>query len=104
MSISKTAALQLAQECVGKPIGHGSSWEFYAPYYSNKPHGPSTELHADSYAKAVQMRSAKVADIALSLMGVDDQSVVDYVVYRDGPMPAAKIVSAAVDYLRASAQ
>lgn len=102
MKMSKTAALKAAQNAVSKVIRRSSTdYVVYAPYYSDKPNGPSTELQASTYPQAVIMRSEKVADIALSLMGVydtfsDDMCIVGYIVYKYGHMPPTKIVDRAL--------
>lgn len=69
--LSKTAALKAAQAACGRIIRRSSTdYVCFVPYYDAKPDGPSTELQADSYPKAVAMRARKVADIALTLMGL----------------------------------
>lgn len=69
--MSKTAALKAAQAACGR-IHRRSRTDYvcFVPYYDQRPDGPSTELQADSYAKAAVMRARRVADIALALMGV----------------------------------
>jgi len=70
MTMSKTAAIREARTFVGMPTRRSSTdYVVYAPYHSNKPHGPSTELQADSYQKCLARRSSAVASIALHLMG-----------------------------------
>lgn len=70
--LSKTAALKAAQAACGRIIRRSSTdYVFAVPYYDAKPDGPSTELQADSYPKAVAMRARRVADITLTLMGLE---------------------------------
>lgn len=70
--MTKTAAIAEARTCVSKPHRRSATdYVIYAPYYDDKPSGPSTELQADSYTKALARRTEKVAYIALAIMGVD---------------------------------
>jgi len=70
--MSKTAALKAAQAACGRIIRRSrTDYVCFVPYYDQKPDGPSTELQADSYPKAVAMRARRVADIALALMGLE---------------------------------
>ena len=70
--MSKTAALKAPQAACGGIIRRSSTdYVCFVPYYDAKPDGPSTELQADSYPKAVAMRARRVADIALALMGLE---------------------------------
>lgn len=67
-TLSKTAAIREAStHC--SISGRGTSWTIYGPYSSSNPSGPSTESHADSYPKALKIRAAWRARIALHLMG-----------------------------------
>jgi len=65
---SKTAAIREASGYCAI-AGQRTSWHIYGPYRYSDPHGPSTEMTADSYAKAVAIRTAWRARIALALMG-----------------------------------
>lgn len=92
--MSKTAALAAAQKEVSYPIGRETSWYIVAPYRSDKPNGPSTEISGHCYSDLLSRRAQKVAEIALCMMGVDiSDAEVDYVC-RHGPMSAKKIVDA----------
>lgn len=68
-TMSKTAAIAKARTAVGQPIGRGTSWQVYGPYYYDKLSGPTTAVNADSYWKARSARTDWVAEIALVLMG-----------------------------------
>lgn len=100
MRMTKTAALKEAQKNVGRPIGGGTSWCFYAPYWVSEPSGRrsevcTTEVRADSYWKAANRRAKRVAELALSMMGVREKfgvDPVDWVEYTYGPMSAKKFV------------
>lgn len=67
--MTKTEALKVAANAHGAPMGRGTSWCFYAPYYSKQPSGPSTEVRATSYSDAAAKRARRVASMALELMG-----------------------------------
>lgn len=76
MTMSKTAAIAEARTCVSKPHRRSATdYVVYAPYYDNKPSGPSTELQSDSYSKALARRTEKVAYVALAAMGIDTVGV-----------------------------
>jgi hypothetical protein len=77
MTITKAAAITEARRLVSKPhrLSH-SDYVVYAPYYSNKPRGPRTELRANSYAQALSIRTATIAYVALALMGVSGIDIV----------------------------
>jgi len=77
MAMSKTAAIKAARNAVGAPVGRGTSWQVYGPYYSTEDglRGPSTSANADSYWKARSVRTHWVASLALSLMGWDSESI-----------------------------
>lgn len=66
--MSKTAAIREATGYVSI-AGSGTSYHVYGPYDSGNPRGPSTEVTADSYSKALRIRTAWRARIALALMG-----------------------------------
>jgi hypothetical protein len=83
-TMSKSAALKVATNAVGKPIGRGTSWLFYAPYYADKVDGPSTEYRASSYAMALTRRTQCVVDVALAQMGIKGSA------YLDGETGSAK--------------
>lgn len=72
MSMSKTAAIREASKYCSIS-GRGTSWTVYGPYRSSQPDGPSTESNADSYTKALLIRSAWRARIALHFMGRLDE-------------------------------
>lgn len=93
--MSKTAALAAAQKEVSYPIGSGTSWCIVAPYRSDKPNGPSTEIRGHCYSDLLSRRAQKVAEVALCMMGVDISDVdVDYVLYQHSQMSAKNIVNA----------
>jgi hypothetical protein len=69
-TMSKTEALKTASRAVGAPMGRGSSWTFYGPYYSDRLDGPSAEHKASSYPAIVRRRSQCVVEIAVALMGI----------------------------------
>ncbi|MBL8254667.1 MAG: hypothetical protein JNJ76_13820 [Candidatus Competibacter sp.] len=100
-NMTKTAALRAAQDSVSRPIGHGTSWRFYTPYYPSDPSGPNTEICSDGYHKMVQWRAKSVATIALHMMGVAQNGVVpgeliEWLEYMYGPMSAARFVDEAM--------
>lgn len=68
MTMSKTAAIRTASQSVSIS-GRKTSWTVYGPYHDDQPSGPSTEISADSYNKAVAIAACKKARIALALMG-----------------------------------
>lgn len=69
-TLSETAAIKAARRAVGSIIRRGQfDYVIYAPYYDADPAGPSTELQANTYPRARQCRTQKVANIALALMG-----------------------------------
>lgn len=68
MTMSKTAAIREAAEHVSI-WGKGTSWTVCGPYRYADLRGPSTEVSADSYAKAAWVRTKWRARIALTLMG-----------------------------------
>lgn len=67
-AMSKSAAIREATGYVSI-AGRGTSYHIYGPYDSGNPRGPSTELTADSYSKALRIRTAWRARISLALMG-----------------------------------
>lgn len=77
--MSKSAAIREATGYVSI-AGSGTSYHVYGPYDSGNPRGPSTEVTADSYSKALRIRTAWRARIALALMSrldVDTRYAVD---------------------------
>lgn len=75
-TMSKTAAIRAARRAV-TGIARRSSTEYvyYAPFYPDQPHGPSTECKSDSYWRARGTRSRTIAGIALHLMGYSDEAI-----------------------------
>lgn len=72
-TMSITAAIREAsRHCT--IAGAGTSWHIYGPYRVADLRGPSTELHADSYTKALRIRTGWRAEIALVLMGRFDEA------------------------------
>ena len=74
-------AIRLAQKRVGMPQGHGTSWHFYAPYYHDKPHGPTTQVNAWSYSQALQKRKYSQVSIALTALGLP-RDVIEWAQYE----------------------
>ncbi len=98
-NMTKTAALRAAQNAVGRPFGHGTSWGFYSPYSLDNPTGPSTEVRANGYQQAVHRRANRVASLALHMMGVAqqyDSDPIDWIDQMHGPMSAARFVDEAL--------
>ncbi len=94
-TMSKTAALKAAQKEVSYPMGSGTSWCIVAPYYNDRPNGPSAEISGNCYSDLLSRRAQEVAEIALCMMGVERPDVaVNYVVHANGPMSAKNIVNA----------
>lgn len=75
--MTKTAAIAIARRHCAI-WGRGTDWTVSGPYYHHRPTGPTTEHQCSSYARAVAIRTAWRARIALSLM-LDDADV-DYAV------------------------
>ncbi len=97
-TMSKTAALKAAQKEVSYPMGSGTSWCIVAPYYNDRPNGPSAEISGNCYSDLLSRRAQKVAEIALCMMSIDiSDAEVDYVVYKYGTMSAKKIVDAVIE-------
>ena len=67
-TISKTAAIRQAMGHVSI-CGSGTSYHVYGPYRAAEPRGPSSEITADSYPKALMARCGWRAKIALARMG-----------------------------------
>lgn len=84
MAMSKTAAIRAARHAVGQPVGRGTSWQVYGPYYSteNGLSGPSTSINADSYTSARAKRTQWVCSLALRLMGWNSISA-EYAAYSE---------------------
>lgn len=80
--MTKTAAIKAARQAVSAPIGAGTSWAVYHPYYSTVDglKGPSTCNNASSYSGAVAMRARIVADLAICLMGMNSDDA-QYAIY-----------------------
>lgn len=74
-TMSKTAAIKLAQSCVGMPQGRGTSWQIHGPYRHDNLSGPSTTINATSYPNAMFKRRNWVAAIAGHLMGIPADDV-----------------------------
>lgn len=72
-TMSKTAAIREAMGHVSI-CGSGTSYHVYGPYRASEPRGPSTEITADSYPKALRARCGWRAQIALALMGRLDEN------------------------------
>jgi len=87
--MTKTAALAAAQAAVGRPHGHGTSWCLYHPWNDNDLAGPSTEMRGNSYAALKMARTKRVAELALTLMGVRDDA---WVIAMSSPMSAKAYV------------
>jgi len=93
MKMSKTAALAAASRAVGAPVGERTSWQVIGPYRDTDIDGPSTTASASSYTQARAIRTRWVAQIALALMGVEDDG---YIVHHmDGS--ARAMVDAVLD-------
>jgi hypothetical protein len=76
MTLSKTAAIREARTYVSLPHRRSATdYVVYSPYRHTDPTGPSTEMQADSYPKALGRRTEQVAYIALTLMGIDTTDV-----------------------------
>lgn len=69
--MNTTEALREASRAVSRPTRHPgqNGFTFYAPYYNDKPRGPTTECRARSMAEAWHLRRTIVAHIALALVG-----------------------------------
>ena len=63
----KTAAIAIARRHCAI-WGRGSSWTVSGPHRSSEPAGPTTEHQCSSYARAVAIRTAWRARIALALL------------------------------------
>ena len=73
MTMSKTSAIKAARAAVGQITRTGEhSYRFFAPYYSGRTNGPTTEVTANSYWKAREYRTLRVALLALELMGIKE--------------------------------
>lgn len=74
--LSLSAAIREAATHGGKIARSSStSYHVYGPYDPTDPDGMSTEVTADSYPKAVRIRTGMRALVALHLMGrLDDES------------------------------
>lgn len=100
VAMSKTAALRQARECVGKISRRSATdYVYHAPYYSDKPRGPSTECQADSYPKAAASRAQHVVAIALALMGYSSRDAHEaaYMASQDGGSADAILAAALAD-------
>lgn len=65
--MTKTAAIAIARrQCA--IWGRGTDWTVSGPYYFHRPTGPSTEHQCSSYARAVAIRTAWRANIAIYLL------------------------------------
>lgn len=103
MTTSKTAAIREARRAVSTPTRRSSTdYVVYAPYYDAQPDGPSTELQASSYPKALAMRSRKCACVALALMGKLDEEAVYAIEYMDGGNVDALVAAGLAAYGTAS--
>ena len=65
--MTKTAAIAIARSRCAI-YGRGTSWTVSGPYYHNQPAGPTAENHCSSYSRAVAIRTAWRASIAISLL------------------------------------
>ena len=68
-------ALAAARRCISRPMGHGTSWVIYGPYFSHQLIGPTYEAHADSYSMARAKRQEWLVHLTLVQMGYDEDRV-----------------------------
>lgn len=100
MSMSKTKAIREARSLVSRPHRYGpTEYVVYGPALLDQPYGPTTTAQRNSYPAAVRMRTAWIAEIALSLMGKYDDWSRDcldenYEVYRFSGYTVENIVAA----------
>lgn len=90
---SQTNAIKTASAYVSDPCGSYTSWQVVGPYYSNQLDGPTTTVSADSYKKALGVRTKWVAYIALRLLGHPDTEYEVDRLYDDGVQSARSIVA-----------
>ena len=97
MNLTKTAALKIARSAVSMPFGSGTSWSINHPYRHatlDDLSGPGTSRNATSYSAAMAMRATTVADITLSLMGINSDDA-QYAIHN--PQPADRTISGLVE-------
>lgn len=84
MTMTKTAAIKAARQAVSAPIGAGTSWQVYHPYYNTFDglKGASTCNNASSYSGAVAMRARIVAGLAICLMDLNSDDA-QYAIYNE---------------------
>ena len=97
--LSKSAALREAGSYVSRPVGRRTSWTLYSPFRLDDLHGPSTEHHYSSYARACSARTAQIAEIALALMGYEDTVVEIWSAEDRGCTTVREIVEYAINKL-----
>jgi len=98
-AMTKTAALKIARNAVSMPSGRGTSWVIYHPYRHatlDDLRGPSTSRNASSYAGALAMRSRTVADITLSLMGINSIDA-QAAIYNASPCAIIEMVNIGIE-------
>lgn len=75
--MTPTEAIRIARDVVSNPLGRGTSWRVYGPYYLDQPRGPRTEGQSDNYFKARQWSKEWKLSLALTLIGRANVSVTD---------------------------
>lgn len=70
MSKSKSAAIREARNLVSRLHRYGpTDYVVYGPARASEPYGPTTTAQRDSHSDAMCVRTAWIAEVALSLMG-----------------------------------
>lgn len=71
--LSVSEAIKIASNSVSLPVGYGSKWEIYGPYYASLRgmNGQSATAYSRDYKSALAKRKAWISYIALVLLGYD---------------------------------
>ena len=98
--MTKTDAIRTARRAVSIH-GARTDWVIIGPHDRGNPRGPSTEVRADSYEKALARSTAWKAEVALGLMGrltKASSDAVDWEMYRpDGARTVEALVRIGLD-------
>lgn len=66
--MNRTEAFKIAAAVVGMPVKRSTGFVAYVPYYEDKPHGPTTELHERPYWQMMAALRERKAEIAARLI------------------------------------
>ena len=98
--MSKTEALRIAQDAIGRVYRSGHSYCMSGPWKDRDISGPSTTVERSTYPEALRARCEWVASIAVGLVLPDaDPLEIDAAVCWRDPAPTRDLVAQAIKQL-----